>query len=78
MTNEPRFTIGTQFKSGKMDRVCTIVDIYRTYSKLGNLVAVRYVATHEFMGQTIVEKDILEITVAKGLISPQNRFSNIK
>ena len=70
MTTErqPRFAIGYQFTTrGKHQRVCTVTDIWRTYNAAGELVALRYVATHEFMGQTVTERDIVETTIARGV-----------
>jgi hypothetical protein len=67
--NEPRFPIGTQFKTrGKAPRLCTVTDIWRTYNAAGELMRVRYVATHEFLGQTITDCDVCDTTIAMGLI----------
>jgi hypothetical protein len=64
---EPKYAIGTQFKTrGKAPRTCTVVDIYRTYNSNGELVKVRYVATHEFMGQTVTDYDVVETTIVRG------------
>ena len=30
------------------------------------LVSIRYVATHEFMGQTVTDHDVCEATIARG------------
>ena len=65
---EAKFSIGTQFKTrGKHPRLCTVVDILRTYNTAGDLVRIRYVATHELMGQTITEYDVVETTIAMGV-----------
>lgn len=67
---EPRFKVGQRFKtSGKYPRVCTIVDIFRTVNLAGECVKLRYVATHEFCGQTVTDHDVLDATIAKGLIA---------
>lgn len=64
---EPRFPIGTKFCTrGKHSQVCTIVDILRTYNSSGELVKVRYVATHTLMGQTVTDCDVTETAVAMG------------
>ena len=69
MKNELRFPIGTKFASrGKHPRVCTVVDYLTTTNSLGEVVRVRYVATHEFMGQTISDNDVCETTIAIGFI----------
>ena len=68
MVNEPKFPIGTQFKTrGKHPRLCVVMDIWRTYNAVGDLVRVRYVADHEFMGQVIRDCDVCETTIAMGL-----------
>jgi hypothetical protein len=64
-----RFQIGTQFTArGKHPRLCTVVDILRTFNSKDELVCVRYVATHEFMGQTLTERDVCDTTIAMGLV----------
>lgn len=60
-----RFAIGQTFTSrGKSARLCTVTDIWRTYNSAGELVKTRYVATHDFLGQTITEHDVCETTIA--------------
>jgi hypothetical protein len=57
------FPIGTKFMSGgKHSRLCTVVDIWRTYNAAGELVRVRYVSTREFAGQLVTDYDIPEIS----------------
>jgi hypothetical protein len=69
-TNEPRFSIGTQFKTrGKAPRICTVTDILKTYNSAGELVLVRYVATHEFCGQTVTSYDVIDTTIAMGIVA---------
>lgn len=64
---EPRYSIGHVYKTrGKSPRICSIVDIHRTFNAAGELVKLRYVATHTFMGQLIVDADVCETTVAMG------------
>ena len=63
----PRFAIGQQFiPIGKRKDVCTVTDILRTYNAKNELVSIRYVATHEFMGQTVTDHDVCEATIARG------------
>ena len=63
------YAIGTQFKTrGKCPRVCTVVDILKTYNSAGELVKIRYVATHEFSGQTVTDSDVVAATIAMGKI----------
>lgn len=62
------FPIGTKFKTqGKHPRLCTVVDIWKTYNSNNELVHVRYVATHEFMGQIVTDYDVVETTIKRGL-----------
>jgi hypothetical protein len=64
------FEIGTQFKTrGKHPRLCTIIDIHRTYNSKDELVRVGYVATHDFNGQTVMERDICATTIKMGLVA---------
>lgn len=64
----PKFSIGQQFKTrGKQSRLCTVVDILKTYNAAGEQVRLRYVATHEFMGKTVTDYDVPETTIAMGL-----------
>ena len=69
MTTEPKFKIGQQFTTrGKHPRKCIISDILRTYNYTNELVQVRYVAKHVFAGQIVTDANVLETTVAMGLI----------
>jgi len=67
---EAQFKIGTKFiKQGrKHAKIETVVDILKTYNSKGELVKIRYVAAHEFMGQTVTDSDVLDITIARGLV----------
>ena len=68
--NQPRFAIGQQYRTqGKAPRLCTVTDILRTYNAAGNLVQLSYVATHDFMGQQVTERDVCETTIARGIES---------
>lgn len=63
------YPIGTKFKTRhKTPRLCTVIDILKTYNSKGELVAVRYVAAHEFLGQTVVDRDIVGTTIKMGLV----------
>lgn len=64
-----KYPVGTKFKTrGKAPRTCTVVDYLTTTNLAGEVVKVRYVATHEFMGQTITDRDVVATTIALGLI----------
>ena len=71
LVSEPKFQIGQQFKTrGKHPRLCTVRDILKTYNSKGEMVKVRYVATHKLMGQEIADYDVVGTTIALGLIQP--------
>ena len=62
-----RFPVGIQFKTrGKHPKLCTVADILKTYNQAGELVKVRYVATHEFCGQIVTDWDVVDTTIAMG------------
>lgn len=65
------FPIGTQFRESRHNghaRICTVIDILRTYNNAGVLVRTRYVATHEFAGQIVTDQTVDRVTIAKGRI----------
>jgi|JI10StandDraft_1071094.scaffolds.fasta_scaffold1083636_2 hypothetical protein len=66
-TLQARFSIGDTFKTrGRHPRLCTILDILRTYNSNGELVRVRYVASHKLNGQVIMDYDVCETSVLMG------------
>jgi hypothetical protein len=68
MNKEARYPIGTVFKSrGKSPKRCTVIDFLKTYDSRGELVQIRYVATHEFMGQIVTDRDVCEASIAMGI-----------
>lgn len=70
MTIEQRFPIGTTYTPrGKVARLHTITDVYKTYNSAGDLVRLRYVATHVFAGQTVTDYDVCDTTIAMGLMA---------
>ena len=65
-----RFPVGTTYKPlGRHTKGCTGVDVHVTRNLAGELVRVRYVSTHEFMGQVVRAVDVSDSTIARGLIS---------
>lgn len=67
------YPIGTQFKTrGKVPRLCTVTDILLTYNWAGDLVSIRYVASHECLGQIVTDRDVVATTIAMGLIKETN------
>jgi hypothetical protein len=71
---EPRFKIGQQFIRYASRRVCTIVDIHRTYNQAGELVKLRYVTTHELAGRTVTDYDVVDTTIARSLVEQQGQL----
>lgn len=68
-----KFPVGTKFMrrhpaNPKYAHVCAVTDYHVTRNLAGEIVRERYVATHEFLGQQIEESDIVETTIARGLI----------
>lgn len=64
------YPIGTRYMSrGKHPRECTIVDVHKTYNNAGELVKTRYVSTHLFLGQVVTDYDVVQPTIAMGLIT---------
>lgn len=62
-----RFDIGTTYQTrGKAPKNCTVVDVLKTYNSKGELVQIRYVAEHAFMGQIVTDHDVLDTTIAMG------------
>ena len=65
------YDIGTKFirTTGKARKdIETITDILTTTNSKGDIVSIRYVATHSFMGQIITDKDIPSSTIARAKI----------
>jgi hypothetical protein len=61
MAPDPKFPIGTKYRTrGKAPRDCTVVDILRTFNAKDELVSVRYVSAHEFMGQIVIDRDVVK------------------
>jgi hypothetical protein len=61
--------IGVKYKTrGKHPRLCTVVDKLETYNSKGELVKTRYVSEHTFLGQTVTDRDVLDITILRGEI----------
>jgi hypothetical protein len=65
--SEAKFPIGTKFTMrGKAPRIHTVIDFLTTRNLAGEIVATRYVTTHEFMGQVLTNIDVCETTIARG------------
>ena len=66
---EPRFDIGTRFVpvGRKSKAVHTVVDIWTTTNREGDVVRRRYVATHQAAtGHIVIDRDVTETTIARG------------
>lgn len=73
----PKYLPGTTYKTrGRQPRLCTVIDVHITYSLAGDLVRVRYVSIHEFMGQTITNNDVVQTTIDMGLVSGVGPLDN--
>ena len=72
--DKPRIAIGTQYHD-RNGRLCTVTDILRTFDSKGVLVNVRYCAVHEFLGQLVESRDVLDVTIQRCLYDAQRRKS---
>lgn len=64
-----RFPIGTQYWSrGKHPRLCTVVDHLTVRNIAGRVVSTHYTAQHEFLGQLIQDHNVVDTTIARGLL----------
>ena len=63
--------LGKQYKprGRKHPKLCTVVDVLKTYNKDGELVRTRYVSEHEFLGQTVIDRDVCETTILRGEVT---------
>lgn len=70
---EPRYTIGTQFiKQGRKDKsVWTVTDILTTRDSKNDVVKIRYQASHLFCGQNVTDYDVVDTTIARGLMKKE-------
>ena len=60
--------IGTQFmSSGKHKKVCTVVDILKTYNNNKELVKTTYIEQHEFCGQ-VLKSEVVATTIQRNHI----------
>lgn len=65
----PRFKIGTTYETkGKgWKRLHTVTDILKTFNAAGQLVRIRYIATHPGpIGGLVTDYDVCETTIARG------------
>jgi hypothetical protein len=58
--------IGVKFLSGgKNKRICTVIDILKTYNHKKELVKTTYIEQHDFLGQTI-KSEVVGVSVQRG------------
>ena len=73
MTHErkPQHTVGTQFirATSKRKDIETVVDILTTINLSGDVVKIRYICSHDFLGQQVLDYDVNAVTIARGLIN---------
>lgn len=70
-TPTPRFKIGQKYApiASKGKIVCTVTDILTTTNAKGEVVSIKYVATHDFCGQIVTDNDVCDTTIARGMIN---------
>ena len=62
--------IGKQYLTrGKAPRLCTVIDKHTTTNSAGEVVKVRYVSVHEFLGQKVVNEDVISVTIQRGEVN---------
>lgn len=63
-----RFEVGTQYLSaGKHPVLCTVVNYITCTNLAGNIVKTYYETSHDFCGQRVVETNVCETTIARGV-----------
>lgn len=63
------YSVGTKFVTcGKHPKICTVTDMLTTRNLANEVVNVCYVATHEFLGQVVTDREVVAVTIARGLI----------
>lgn len=74
--NLHRYPVGTTFtpRGRAHSTTHTVVDLLTTVNSLGEVVRVRYVAEHLFLGQRVVDSNVTETTIAMGkpVVPPKN------
>ena len=60
--------IGTKFCRAGRKHIETVVDVITWTNSSGECVGIRYVTEHNFMGQTITDRDVVGTTISRGII----------
>lgn len=65
---EPHIPVGTKFIRRGTTRkdIETVIDVHTTFNLKGEIVHVRYVSSHVFMGQELVCRGIPATTILRG------------
>lgn len=64
------FAIGTRFKTGgKQPRICVVTEHMTVTNSRNEIVRTFYQATHEFCGQQVLDADVCEVTIARGILT---------
>lgn len=74
-----KYPIGFKFfNRGKRKDLCTITDFLTTKNIHGEIIKTRYVATHDFLGQTVTDYDVTEnsITMSIGMLGNPNEVQS--
>lgn len=67
---KPQFSIGTKFMTrDRFPKECTVTDILTTRNSRGEVVGITYEAVHEFCGQRVTDRNVCQVTIARGLIT---------
>lgn len=61
--------IGTKYICRNKQKICEVVDIHKTYNHAGDLVRTRYVVSHWFTGQFVINRDVVKVTIQKALVA---------
>ena len=64
-----RFPIGTKYSTcGRNPQVHTVVDQLTVTDSRGVVVGVHYVSEHLFCGQPVLDRNVVDLTIALGLL----------
>lgn len=58
------FPVGTKYTDRK-GRNCEVIDIHKTYNLAGELVKIRHVVSYTFLGQIVIDSDVVHATIAR-------------
>ena len=65
-----KYNVGTEYKTrGKHPRLCIVSDLMTLTNSKGETVKTFYKSEHSFLGQTITDHEVVETTIARGLIT---------